>query len=84
MIEEKIRTAKATRPSMRWRNRWYVAVRYQNCYNGEWVGPGEYWGAFVWPSREVAEQIGKEDLARFVSSRNVRNNRYLGALPVNE
>jgi hypothetical protein len=81
VIEEKTRAAKvAARPARRWRNRWCVAVRYRNCYNGQWVGPGEYCEAFVCPSKKIAEQIAHEDLDRHASFKRVMKDKYLGAL----
>lgn len=81
MIETRTKTKTAPRPATRWRNRWRVAVRYRNCYNGEWVGPGEYWGAMVWPSKEIAEQIAMEDLAHHADSKHANRDVYVGAFP---
>ncbi len=81
---EKIEIKTEVIPPQRWRNLWHTRVRYRNCINGEWVGPGEYWGAYTWPTKEKAEEIAREDMALYEASKRANDDVYIGAFPVSD
>ncbi len=66
-----------TRPPKRWRN-WYLVEVAFTSSSGRHYDPGKHPGAYVWPSRDIAEEKGRQ------SCDGREDIHYLGAEPEGE
>lgn len=66
-----------TRPPKRWRN-WYLVLEAFTSGSGRHYEPGKHPGAYVWPSKEIAEEKGLK------SCGDRDYVKYLGAEPEGE
>jgi hypothetical protein len=75
---------KVVRPATRWKNKWSTARRVLNYANMEYVGPGEFLGALVYPTREIAEQKALEELRLRPATHARCGTRYLGPVAIDD
>lgn len=67
----------ATKPPTRWRNWWRVLVPHPECSD---VG-AEYGDMDVWPSREIAEQKARDEIAYDIENEGQVVEQWIGAFP---
>ncbi len=72
--------SKAVEPAKRWRNKWFTENGAYGERTGNWHPPGEYWGIFVFPSKDVAESRALAAIDRVGGMG--RGSKYLGAFPI--
>lgn len=63
-------------PAKRWRNRWRVRIPYEDKPVGY-----EYWDCDVWPTREIAEEKAREELAWDAAHGDAMIEEWVGAFP---
>lgn len=74
--------APAKEPSRAWRNLWRVDVAFPLNQNAFWHTPGERWGAYIWPSKDIAESRAIRDIESWAKQGYNDICTHLGAFPV--
>lgn len=70
---------KMVRPAKQWRNRYWSREKVWCPKSRRYVGPGQYWGLTIWPSKDAAETHAQSEMSR-VSGCDYYG--YIGAFPL--
>jgi hypothetical protein len=86
MLEELLRTIRKTAPPKRWRNKYRVKNAVIIWDDRPWWRDGVHWGDHTFPSKEIAEQRGREWVYKAwdASVRAWENVFWEGAYPVDD